>query len=193
AWKEYQDATNHFPAKGNLLAYASPQAPVVIGWLIGQAARSSSEPSAELLATAASSLPARALSFCIAHEKDGIATTAELPFSADVNMSSTLPLLTGTSVLFVGARAWKKGSDRAACIMNTRNIQQAVRAYQNMNDLKAGTPLPLDKIIGPGAFVGAPPVCLGGSYTFATTIPEVGTLACTCSNPDHKVANHEDW
>lgn len=193
AWKEYQEATNHFPAKGNLLAYASPQVPAVLGWLIGQAARSSSEPSAELIATAASSLPARALSFCIAHEKDGIATTSETPFSADMNMTSTLPLLTGTSVLFVGARAWKKGSDRAACIINTRNIQQAVRSYQNMNDVKTGTPIPWDKIVGPGAFIENPPSCSGGTYTFATTIPKTGTLACTCSNPDHKVADHSDW
>ena len=34
-------------------------------------------------------------------------------------------------VLFVGARAWKKGSDRAACIITQRNIQQAVRSYKN--------------------------------------------------------------
>ena len=39
-----------------------------------------------------------------------------------------LVLLSLISVLFIGARAWKKGSDRAACILNIRNFQQAVRS-----------------------------------------------------------------
>jgi prepilin-type N-terminal cleavage/methylation domain-containing protein len=43
-----------------------------------------------------------------------------------------LVLLSLISILFVGARAWKKGSDRAANIMNIRNCNQAVRGYQNM-------------------------------------------------------------
>ena len=38
-----------------------------------------------------------------------------------------LVLLSLISILFIGARAWKKGSDRAGCIMNIRNVQQAVR------------------------------------------------------------------
>jgi len=38
-----------------------------------------------------------------------------------------LVLLSLISILFVGARQWKKGSDRAGCIMLQRNIQQAVR------------------------------------------------------------------
>lgn len=44
-----------------------------------------------------------------------------------------LVLLSLISILFVGARAWKKGSDRAGCIVNIRNTQQAVRGFQNMN------------------------------------------------------------
>jgi prepilin-type N-terminal cleavage/methylation domain-containing protein len=43
-----------------------------------------------------------------------------------------LVLLSLISILFVGARAWKKGSDRSANIMNLRNAQQAMRGYQNM-------------------------------------------------------------
>ena len=104
-----------------------------------------------------------------------------------------LVLLSLISILFVGARAWKKGSDRAANVMIVRNVQQAVRSYQNMNDLKPGVPLPWDKIVGPDAFLETRPTCSEGTYTFATTIPTVGKLACTCSNPDHAVSNHEDW
>jgi type II secretory pathway pseudopilin PulG len=48
-----------------------------------------------------------------------------------------LVLLSLISILFIGARAWKKGSDRSANIMNVRNIQQAVRGQQNSGDKKA--------------------------------------------------------
>jgi prepilin-type N-terminal cleavage/methylation domain-containing protein len=49
-----------------------------------------------------------------------------------------LVLLSLISILFVGARAWKKGSDRSANIMNIRNCQQAMRGEQNMKSLNAG-------------------------------------------------------
>jgi prepilin-type N-terminal cleavage/methylation domain-containing protein len=49
-----------------------------------------------------------------------------------------LVLLSLISILFVGARAWKKGSDRSANIMNLRNTQQAMRGHQNMKELNAG-------------------------------------------------------
>ena len=42
-----------------------------------------------------------------------------------------LVLLTLIAVLFIGANIYKKGADRAACILNIRNIHQAVRADQN--------------------------------------------------------------
>ena len=41
-------------------------------------------------------------------------------------------LLGMAAVLFVGARAWKLGSDRTGCILNIRNVQMAVRSYQNV-------------------------------------------------------------
>jgi prepilin-type N-terminal cleavage/methylation domain-containing protein len=47
-----------------------------------------------------------------------------------------LVLLSLISILFIGARAWKKGSDRSANIMNIRNTQQAMRGHQNMKELK---------------------------------------------------------
>ena len=50
-----------------------------------------------------------------------------------------LVLLTLIGVLFIGANIYKKGADRAACILNIRNIHQAVRANQNMLDIDVGT------------------------------------------------------
>ena len=46
-----------------------------------------------------------------------------------------LVLLSLISILFIGARAWKKGSDRAANILNMRNVQQAVRAHAKVRGL----------------------------------------------------------
>ena len=94
-----------------------------------------------------------------------------------------LVLLSLISILFIGARAWKKGSDKAGCIMNIRNVQQAVRSWQNMNAKNVSDAFVLtDDIVGSGLFVETTPVCPGaGTYAFETTVPEVGTLVMTCS------------
>ena len=113
-----------------------------------------------------------------------------------------LVLLSLISILFIGARAWKKGSDRAGCILNIRNFQQAVRSYGNMNEKAPGDTVAAftTTIIGSGLFMEKAPVCPGrGTYTgtAGTTIPAVGTLALTCSMaaaPDsHEPAVHGDW
>jgi prepilin-type N-terminal cleavage/methylation domain-containing protein len=49
-----------------------------------------------------------------------------------------LVLLSLISILFIGARAWKKGSDRSANILNLRNTQQSMRGHQNMRELAVG-------------------------------------------------------
>ena len=43
-----------------------------------------------------------------------------------------LVFLSLISILFMGARAWKRGSDRSANIMNLRNTQQAMRGHENL-------------------------------------------------------------
>lgn len=95
-----------------------------------------------------------------------------------------LVLLSLISILFVGARAWKKGSDRAANIMVVRNIQQAVRSYQNMNNINQGAALDMTAtgpIVGPGDFIENAPThpVAGLSYTYSATIPAIGTLVAT--------------
>ena len=49
-----------------------------------------------------------------------------------------LVLLSLITILFVGAQAWKRGSDRSANILNIRNCQQAMRGEQNMRQLTTG-------------------------------------------------------
>jgi prepilin-type N-terminal cleavage/methylation domain-containing protein len=93
-----------------------------------------------------------------------------------------LVLLSLIAILFVGASAWKKGSDRAACIMNIRNVQQAVRGHQNMSNAAVGDAITSTAIIGANGYIQTTPSCpASGSYTLAGTYPALGTLAYTCS------------
>ena len=48
-------------------------------------------------------------------------------------------LLSLAALLIVGAQAWRRGSDRANCVMNIRNVQVAVRSYQNLYGYNAGS------------------------------------------------------
>lgn len=97
-----------------------------------------------------------------------------------------LVLLSLISILFIGARAWKKGSDRAASILQIRNVQQAVRSYSNMNGRSILDTVPTlqTEIFGAGKFIENDPTVVGhpagGSYTFViaapTVIPSIGDL-----------------
>ncbi len=41
-------------------------------------------------------------------------------------------LLLMITIMFIGGSAWKRGSDRAGCLLNLRNVQVAARSYQNL-------------------------------------------------------------
>jgi prepilin-type N-terminal cleavage/methylation domain-containing protein len=121
-----------------------------------------------------------------------------------------LVLLSLISILFIGARAWKKGSDRAGCILNIRNTQQAVRSFGNMYGVDPGAALSTSNmatdpanltaaIVGTGNFMTNAPTCPGGgTYTglAATSVPAVGTVAIACSlatSDNHAPTNTGDW
>jgi hypothetical protein len=88
-------------------------------------------------------------------------------------------------ILFIGARAWKKGSDRAGCILNQRNVQQVVRSYQASHGLKPGDPIPWAEIVGSGKLLEKEPACpAGGEYEFSERIPAPETPVVTCSKAD---------
>ncbi|MBM1135749.1 type II secretion system protein [Verrucomicrobiaceae bacterium 5K15] len=97
-----------------------------------------------------------------------------------------LVLLTLISVLFIGANIYKKGADRAACILNIRNVHQAVRANQNLKGINTGTTLTMSdeiySVSGTERYL-SEPTCptAGGAYTPETTYPEVGTAAVRCA------------
>ncbi len=89
-----------------------------------------------------------------------------------------LVLLSLISILFIGARAWKKGSDRAANILNIRNVQQAVRGHSNIRGLNIGDALiATTDIVGSGKYlnsVNAPNTDI--TYTYGAAVPAFGTL-----------------
>jgi type II secretory pathway pseudopilin PulG len=109
-----------------------------------------------------------------------------------------LVLIALITTLFAGARAWVRGSNRSTCVINIRLVQQAVRSHQNINALSVGASLDIPgNLTGPDKFIQATSVCpAGGTYTYATTIPPLGTLAMTCSlavSEEHVPMGYAGW
>jgi len=115
-----------------------------------------------------------------------------------------LVLLSLISVLFVGARAWKKGSDRAACVLNIRNAQQAVRGYANMNNINEGGSFTESEVFGEGKVMNNTVAGLkcpqngAGAYSAAAsgTVPNVGVLYLACSaeeSDSHVPTEFSNW
>jgi hypothetical protein len=97
------------------------------------------------------------------------------------------------SLLFVGATAWKRGSDRAGCIVNLRQVQLAIRGHANINRLDVGDTIVNghNAIIGSDKFLSALPECPAqGAYSFSgNQVPAYGTLFMSCSL--NTLQNHE--
>ena len=111
-----------------------------------------------------------------------------------------LSILAGVAALWINAWLEPFGrtgnNDKAACRIQQRNLQQAVRAHQQIDNLKPGDPLNWSKVIGPGSdrFLETKPVCpVHGDYFLSPVIPEPGTLAAPCQDPDHRPADTKGW
>ena len=92
-------------------------------------------------------------------------------------------------ILFVGARAWKKGSDRAACLMNQRAIEQVVINYQTAKGLKPGDPLNIQEAITANGGAPISTTCpAGNTLSISPTIPAEGGSAVTC--PEHDLSTY---
>ena len=90
-------------------------------------------------------------------------------------------LLALITVLFFGAKVYKQGADRSACILNIRSVQQAMRAHCNISQKGPGDPLLQSDFIGPGLFLEELPVCSGGGQydSSVTEVPEPGVVYLT--------------
>jgi type II secretory pathway pseudopilin PulG len=116
-----------------------------------------------------------------------------------------LVLLSLITILFIGARGWKRGSDRALCIVNIHNIQKGIRGYSNLYGFEPGATVSelRNKVIGMGRFVESVPTCAaGGIYSFGETsggedtIPQVGELYMQCDRKiidEHVPTDYSDW
>lgn len=108
-----------------------------------------------------------------------------------------LVILSLISILFIGTRSWKRGADRSGCIMNIRNAQNAVRAYQNSHAVDEGVSMDMTTaIIGPGLYIENPDCPGGGNYSLLSYVPYMGELVMTCSlsgSEEHTPASHVDW
>ena len=132
-----------------------------------------------------------------------------------VELTVMIAVLLGmAAVLFIGARAWKRGSDRAGCVVNIRNVQMAVRSYQNVYGYAPGSsPAPeygtqdiarhlFEKsFIVNGLFAameGSKPCPGGGTYQAPARnlFPLPGELFMECSlvgSEKHGPQEHGDW
>jgi hypothetical protein len=114
-----------------------------------------------------------------------------------------LVLLSLISILFIGAQAWKRGSDRTLCILNITNVQKGVRSFSNLYGHGPGenvTGLQI-RIVGLGKFVETTPTCpASGAYDYGgdyddDTIPPMGELYlnCSLSGSGHIPTDYGDW
>jgi len=95
------------------------------------------------------------------------------------------------SVLFIGVSAYKEGSNRAKCILNITNCQKAVRSYQNMYEKSVGNTLTKGVLVGSGKMLENELLCpSGGVYSWAGTIPVIGTAYLTCNYATGTEAAH---
>lgn len=112
-----------------------------------------------------------------------------------------LILLSLISILFIGARGWKRGTDRAANILNIRNVQQAVRAYAHSRTMNNGTALSSSEIVGAGKYfdsVTAPNPDI--TYSYGSTVPAFGSLyliatyaGTTATDYAPTASSYSDW
>lgn len=118
------------------------------------------------------------------------------------------------AILFFGARAWKRGSDRGVCVLALRNVQVATRSYQNLYGYNYGGRPYADNgtqdiarhLFEKGYIEmnlynlasGAEKCPAGGTYTrvAADVFPEAGELYMNCSlsaSEAHEPSSHADW
>lgn len=125
-----------------------------------------------------------------------------------------LVLMSLVAILFIGARGWKNGTDRATCILKIRNVQIATRTYQNIYGYNAGgLPYASEGTQNIAAHLlekgyieqdtydntQGTNTCPGnGRYStpFPDVFPQVGALYMVCSlsnSSNHVPQIHTDW
>lgn len=96
------------------------------------------------------------------------------------------------SVLFIGVTAYKKGTDRAQCLINSSSVQKAVRSYANIYQLNTGDALIHSaQLIGSSNMFESEPLCPQyGTYVWETEVPAVGAPYIDCMDPNNSGEFH---
>lgn len=118
---------------------------------------------------------------------DGFKKFQWLKSIKNTRMLARIMILVGLPLLISFSEyTGQKAAETAGCIMTMRNIQQAVRGYQGMNNLPNG-PLDWSEIFGPTKFLDTKfSKCPGGlPYRLSKNMPAMGELAAECQNPEH--------
>ena len=91
-------------------------------------------------------------------------------------------------MVFLGARAWKRGADRAGCVSNIYQVQQAMRGFASVHDYYPGQDVGhrvdlFSELVGPDKYLRESPVCpRDGVYTHnGDVVPPTGQLYLSCS------------
>lgn len=201
----FQTAISGLPEKGNTLAYVSPEfcisAATILQKVVAQEADDEWGGAADEILSHISKVLTRSPSgyaFAMAHQEKGVLLVSNAPIQAHGSVvTGSLPLyLTASSTLFVAARSYKEAADRSACILNIRNLQQAVRANQNINQHNMGDPIPWEDILGEDKFLILPKCPCGTDYILSKIYPKIGATAAKCPNSkskDHHPKSTEGW
>jgi len=203
----FQTAISGLPKEGNTLAYVSTKFCTSVTDILQKTLAQEADPEWSETADSVITQISKALAdnssgyaFALAQQKKGILVVANSPISSKgSSLTSGLPLtLTATSTLFFAGRAYKKAADRAACILNIRNIQQAMRANMNLEAHEVGEKINWDDIIGTGKFLELEPRCPlhNQRYILSEKYPPTGKAAAKCPNAqseNHKPKSTVGW
>lgn len=109
-----------------------------------------------------------------------------------LEMALVIALVVGLlGILAYNFGPFKEAQNKVTCQANQEKVQQGLRSYQLINQLSDGATVAQADIIGSGKMISTAPVCKsGGTYTYGTTIPAVGTAWITCgySSGAHNLA-----
>ncbi len=102
-------------------------------------------------------------------------------------VSLALNLLLVIPILVTGAKAWEKGANRSACIMNQRNVEQMIQSYANLKSLEEGASLDMEKIMADLEVEGISTTCPdGGELIISPIYLGSGESHSQCTVPDHQ-------
>lgn len=94
----------------------------------------------------------------------------------------------------LGASSWKGGADSAQCIVNIREAQQGVRAWQNLFKKEEGDEIDPHAIVSPGGSLAELPDCPSGNcYEVGTRVPARGDFLVKCGQAGHDPKHGRDW